>query len=97
MTEDEFFYSVLNESKEHEEFKEEADKCCNKRWNKVLDKMIFLFDECDDKKCSLQNQYDLKTDSKNYYKRQDEIEKHQEKCKNEGLKMFVKYFDNLWN
>ena len=74
-----------------------TEKYCNKRWNEILDSMIFLFDECDDAKSSMQNNYDITVDFDGYKKRQDEIEKYQNKCKKEALKMFCEYFDYLWN
>ena len=57
MTEKEFFAYNPNETKEQEEFKENADNYCNEKWNEILDRMIFLFDECDDEKCTQQNEF----------------------------------------
>ena len=65
--------------------------------------MIFLFDECDDEKCSMNNEYlnsafkvDMDITDK-CVKQQSEIDDYQDECKKEALEMFVKYFDSLWN
>lgn len=54
---------------------DEYDKYLNDKWNETLDKMIFLFNECN------------KDDHRNEY---------QEKCFNEAMALFIKYFDGLW-
>ena len=128
---------------DYENLYNEVDKWCNNRWIEILNKMVFLFDECNDEKCTMKNEYyeeylkmrkdfdkkygysgeklrtqeELKSDKKTgnltnhsmselpeyknmlekYFEREGEIDKYKTKCKKEALKMFIKYFDNLWD
>lgn len=98
MTENEFYSYNPDDTVENKVFKENCDSCCFDKWNEILDRMIFLFDECNDEKCSKKNEYfeHKNENTEAYFKRQTEIEKYQDKCKKEALELFVKYFDNLW-
>ena len=128
---------------DYENLYNEVDEWCNNRWIEILNKMVFLFDECNDEKCTMKNEYyeeylkmrkdfdkkygysgeklrtqeELKSDKKTgnltnhsmselpeyknmlekYFEREGEIDKYKTKCKKEALKMFIKYFDNLWD
>ena len=42
---------------DYENLYEKLDEWCNNRWIEVLSEMIFLFDECDDEKCTMKNEY----------------------------------------
>lgn len=72
-----------------------ADKWCNNKWNEILDRMIFLFDECDDEKCTMKNEYfDITKENKNLFFKRQRVE-YQENCKKEALDMFIN--DALWD
>ena len=43
---------------DNEELTSKFNEYCLKRWNEVLDRMIFLFNESDEDNCSLQNKYE---------------------------------------
>lgn len=49
-------YSINDDEKEKEIFKKSGD-WCYKRWNSILNRMLFLFNECNEETCSKQNQY----------------------------------------
>ena len=103
MTEEDFI-CWNDKTPEYKKFLEETSEYGAKKWNLILDEIAFLFDECDDEKCSMQNEYDIeyvvdlgrKRISDKYMAREKEIDKHKAKCKKRALKMFCKYFDDLW-
>ena len=103
MTEEDFI-CWNDKTPEYKKFLEETSEYGAKKWNSILDEIAFLFDECDDEKCSMQNEYDIeyvddlgrKRISDKYMAREKEIYKHKAKCKKRALKMFCKYFDDLW-
>lgn len=85
-------------SRENKELYKKADEWEENRWNEILGKMVFLFDESTDENCSMKNEFeDLGYSNEKYCKRNLEIMRYKKKCKKEALKMFVKYFDNLWD
>lgn len=129
-------------SDKYSDLYDECDDWCDKRWNEILNNMIYIFNECDYDKCSMKNEFEeecqkaleefdkkygllghkLMTEEEKkkaketglstahlvteipeyneiwekYSKREREIEKYQRKCKKRALKLFVRYFNELW-
>lgn len=131
VSEKEFVYGCLSDK--HSDLIEESSNWCNKKWIEILNRMIFLFTECQIDKCSLKNKYqeeynkaniefcnkygiygeklnkagcydchnmeelpEYKEISKHYQTECKKIVAYRQECKNEALKLFVKYFDDLW-
>ena len=82
-------------------------------WERVLGRMIFCFTEANEDTCSMKNEYEdqlpgiLKRDDltsvedqetyNKWFDRAIEICEHRKKMQDEGLELFKKYFDNLWD
>lgn len=68
-------------------------------WNGILNRMIVLFNELDEEKCTQKNEYDdcISENKGAWLNRYKEIGEYQEKCKNEAFELFSKYFFNLWD
>lgn len=77
------------------------------KWNKILDKMIFLCQEMNKETCSEQNEIvenyirniennnPVKIDN-NACERQQEIDQYRQQCRETFFKYFKEYFHNLW-
>lgn len=79
----------------------EADR---KKWDEILDKMVYLLKEMNEDTSSQQNEffkaYIRSNDSelcKAYRNRQNEINKYIKTCKNEFFKLFSEHFYDLWD
>lgn len=79
-------------------------------WDTELERMIYYFTESTDEGCSEKNEYANQydsiifgdfTDNKNiidkYFDREEQIDRYKYSMKQKGLKMFSKYFYNLWD
>lgn len=69
----------------------------NDEWNNIIKRMIFCFEEANEDTCSQINKYNFDMDTEKWLEREDEISEYQNNMKNEGLKLFSKYFWNLWD
>lgn len=43
---------------EYKEIYDESSDWCFERWNQILEEMIFKFNECDNEKCSMKNEFE---------------------------------------
>lgn len=66
----------------------ETDENFFKRWDWVLDEMIYAFD-CKANKDEVYMRFDIKTE-------RDAMDKEHERISN-GFKLFGKYYENLWD
>ena len=64
---------------------EQTDKNFHKRWDWVLDEMIYAFD-CKANKDEVYMRFDVR----------EEIQKEQDRISN-GFRLFGKYYENLWD
>lgn len=76
---------------------------CHEEWDKILDRMIFLWREADESTCSKKNPYEEEYFSggeklrKKYYEEEEKIESYRSMCKDEALDMLKEYFYDLWD
>lgn len=82
-----------------------------KEWDMILDNMICYFEESTKKYCSEKNEYeeeytkDLLNDNEEFnksvrnrwLKREEEISRYRINMKNKALKLFSKYYYDLWD
>ena len=86
----------------------EEESC--KKWNEILDRMIFLWNELDNELCSKKNPYEeefmkafmnevpeYKEIHDKYMKEQKKIEEYQVQCKDEAFDLMKQYFYDLWD
>ena len=79
-------------------------------WNIELERMIYYFTESTEEGCSEKNEYENIYDSiiwgeftdnneivKKYLDRETQIDKYKYNMKQKGLRLFAKYFYNLWD
>ena len=90
---------------EAEKKKEEMDNMLSSKWDEILSRIIFCFNEQSEDKCSKQNEYEeafresryqdeeLK---KKYHKKEKELEKYRNKMREEGFELLCRYFHALW-
>ena len=53
-----YIYVSCKGDKKIENWKNKMHNYAKEKWNKILNKMIFLFKECDETKCSFKNKYE---------------------------------------
>lgn len=69
-------------------------------WDRTLRRMIYLFEEADANKCHQKNEYGVCPSKNNMQKWMDrsiEIDNYRVECLHKGLRLFSKYFYNLWD
>lgn len=64
-----------------------SDDNCHEEWDKILDRMIFLWRESDEEKCS----------KKKLYKDEQKLVQYRNKCKDEAMDLMKEYFFSLWD
>lgn len=73
------------------------------KWKKLLDRMIWLFNEANEEKCSIKNRYEADwldgndEIKKKYFEEEKRISVYRDECKNEGFELFSKWFWHLWD
>ncbi len=76
---------------------------CHEEWNKILDRMIFLWREADVHTCSKKNPYEeenfefKKEVREKYCKEEEKIYAYRSKCKDEALDLLKEHFYALWD
>ena len=75
--------------------RDEADT--PEKWAEILKYMKYCFEEACEDTCSRQNPYDIFTQKKLYLEEDKKLSEYRDKMKKEGLELFVKWFDDLWD
>lgn len=75
--------------------RDEADTY--EKWIEILRYMKFCFEESSEETCSQKNPYDIFTQEKEHMEEDLKLDKYRQKMKQEGLELFIKWFDDLWD
>ncbi len=86
MTYEEFCNYPADENSEGYKLREKIDDICDRRWEEILGRMIFLFREANRETCTAQNLC-----------AQEDRWDYQDRCKTEALDLFNKWFWCLWD
>ncbi len=68
---------------------------CHEEWDRILDEMIYWFQEMNEETCQRKNEYNI--DDVQYYDKERELETYRELCKEKGFLLFSKWFYHLWD
>ncbi len=74
-------------------------EAARREWERILKKIAFLIRESDEETAErkIENPYDLRTQTEAYLRFEKRKLAYREKCRQEGLRLFTYWFNDLWD
>lgn len=98
MTYEEYCVWPSDKNSDGYKLRERTDEACNRLWNEILDRMIFLLKEANEETCSVKNLYEEESrENHSEFIGKYGADEYRDRCKTEAINLFNKWFWNLWD